>query len=161
MKKQNIKTIAKYFSLVLLGMVLITVPKIVKSFKTYARKAKTSEAKLWLQCASRNPECVPVGPNHIQKPIVLCPKITCFENPKYYDSINKMHLPTGEQVVVIWGNLDKQENLNFDMWAMLDKGPNQFQLFHCIDGTDTNNSRVSNDKTCELLKLNASIQFKP
>ena len=159
MNKQKLKKALLYFFLILFGFIIASAPIALNNFKNYAAKAKTVEAKLLLRCVHKHSKGFPQGLINIDSILSVCTKENGFEiYSRYYRSVKKMLLPSGDELLVVWGNPDERDGLNLDVWAQLNGGP----PVHCIDGTGSgwNSDRINHKQPCDFLKLNSSIELK-
>ena len=156
MNKQKFKKAILYFSLILLGFIIASAPVAIKSFKKYGAQTKALETKLIFECVHQNSKHFPQGLINIESILPVCPKVNGFEG--YYHSVKKMLLPSGDELLVVWGNPIERDGLNLSVWAKL----NAELPVHCIDGTGSgwNSDRINHKQPCDFLKLNSSIDLK-
>ena len=67
-----------------------------------------------------------------------------------------MQMTETEQLLVVWGTLEKQDSLNFDLWAKINDAP----PVQCIDGMGWLSRPTSKERPCDFLKLNPTIDIR-
>ena len=130
--------------IILIILIAALAPRAIHSFKTYGLRGKQLKAKNILECSRSNWHCINSEVGKIEDVISKCPRIQCFniEHNEYYKLIYLKKISDQESILVLKGNLFKDNEKYIDIWVQTNKGIN----IHCVDGSGWNEN--STDPLC-------------